>query len=398
MDLKIAKWKDNAVAPVVFMIDDIANISMKQSSLDGLQIGEDWGQYGRDKNSMWDFLSKNLLERFPHIKTTFFLVTDKRASMALGEVYSYTQAMNRDKKFMEFLHYLEEHPQVELAYHGTTHGEASVKHEDFLQEWETFNTIDKATSQIDRGKELFKGVLNKYPTGGKYCGYEAGEFGDDSIAKTGFKWWCYHWDGILWDRGVSDNKYSYDLTLNQGVVDIPSTVDGSTLSLRMVKKFSTRKYLKSLYLYLKEGKTIEKHINSLYNNGEVISIQEHASPYRTDGRIQYPNIVSDMANLNHIFSFLSQKDVWYASCSELADYYLARVNSQINLTEADEFEIISDDNLDCELTLVSSFKGKKLALADEEGRFLLNFQKKRDDLYLTYYFKKNKKYKIIILN
>jgi hypothetical protein len=318
--------------------------------------------------------------------------------MALDEAYSYTQPINRDKKFIEFLHYLEENPQVELAYHGTTHGKASLKHEDFLQEWETFNTIDEATSEIDRGKELFKGALNKYPTGGKYCGYEAGEFGDDSIAKTGFKWWCYHWDGVLWDRGISDTKYSYDLTLNQGVVDIPSTVDGSTLSLTMVKKFSTRKYLKSLYLYLKGGESIEKHINSLYNNGEGISIQEHASPYRTDGCIQYPNIVSDIDNLNYIFSFLAQKDVWYTTCSELADYYLARVQSQINLTKVDEFEILFDNSLSSELTLVTSFKGKELSLVDEEGNLLLNFKKKRDELYVTYNFKKNEKYKIIILN
>ena len=397
MTLQIAKWKDNVTAPVVFMVDDIANVSVKNSKSESLQIGEDWGQYGRDKNSMWDFLSKNLLDKFPHIKTTFFLVTDKRAPMALGEEYSYTQKIDRDEKFIEFLRYLEAQPNIELAYHGTTHGEASIKHEDFLQEWETFTSLDMAVSEINRGEELFKKVLGRYANGGKYCGYEAGKFGDDSIAKAGFKWWCYHWDGVIWDRGVKDSKYSYDLELNQGVVDIPSTVDASTLSLKIVKKFFTRKYLKSLYLYIIKRKTVEKHIDSLYNRGEVISIQEHSSPYRTDGRIQYPNIVSDIDNLNYIFSFLAKKEVWYATCNELAEYYLARLNVTVKMIGNGVFQLLSESDLTIELTLVTPFEGEELSLHDAEGRFLSTFKHRSDELYVTHQFERDKRYRIIKL-
>ena len=399
MTLEVAKWKNNSVAPVIFMIDDIANVSVKKNSnSDDLKIGEDWGQYGRDKNSMWDFLSKNLLDKFPHLKTTFFLVTDKRSPMALGETYSYTQSMDKDKKFMDFLQYLEKNLQVELAYHGTTHGKAFTKHEDFLQEWETFESLDMAVSEIKRGQEFLKKVLGSYATGGKYCGYESGKFGDASISKAGFKWWCYHWDGILWDRGLINSKYNYSLELNQGVVDIPSTVDASTLSLKVIKKLFTRKYLKSLYLYFKEGKSIEKHIESLYVNGEVISIQEHTSPYRTDKRIQYPNIVSDIDNLNYIFTFLSKKDVWYTTCNELADYYLAKLNVKIEIGEKGRFKILSDGDFSGSLTLVTPFKGKKLSLCNAEGKFLLNFQHKGNELYVTYCFKKDKSYIIETVN
>lgn len=396
MILNIAKWKDNAVSPVIFMVDDIANVSVKNSKREKLEIGEDWGQYGRDNNSMWDFLSKNLLEKFPHIQTTLFLVTDKRVPMALGETYNYNEPMDRNKKFINFLQYLSSQPNVELAYHGTTHGKASIKHKDFLQEWETFKTLDMATSEINRGKELFKKVLSAYPTGGKYCGYEAGKFGDDSISKTGFKWWCYHWDGVIWDRGIKNSKYNYDLEINQGVVDIPSTVDASTLSLKIVKKFFTRKYLKSLYLYLKKGKTIERHIASLYNNGEVISIQEHTSPYRTDGRIQYPNIVSDIDNLNYIFSFLNKKEIWYTTCNALADYYLTRLNVTIQIKKNNTFQLSTKRNVAKELlTLVTPFMGEERSLCDEEGKFLSIFKHKRDELYITYPFKIGKIYKLI---
>jgi len=299
---------------------------------------------------------------------------------------------------MDFLCYLDAQPNIELAYHGTNHGEAFVKHEDFLQEWETFKSLDSAIETIEHGQNIFKKVLGSYATGGKYCGYEAGKFGDESIAKSGFKWWCYHWDGVMWDRGTREDKYSYDLALNQGVVDIPSTVDGSTLSLKMVKKFFTRKYLKSLYLYIIKQKTVEKHINSLYHLGQVISIQEHSSPYRTDGRIQYPNIVSDMDNLNYIFSFLAKKDVWYATCSELADYYLARLNVTIDMQKNNEFRILSKHNLTVELTLVTPFKGEALSLHNAQGKPLLTFKYRRDELYVTYLFKRDEVYNIIKLN
>jgi len=393
MKLKIAKWKNNAVSPVVFMVDDIANISIKTTQSDTLQIGEDWGQYGRDKNSMWDFLSKNLLDKFPKIKTTFFLVTDKRAPMALGEEYTYNKSIVEDQKFIDFLQYLHHNENVELAYHGTTHGEAAVAHDDFLQEWETFYTLEQAKSEINRGKELFKSVLNTYPTGGKYCGYQEGAYGAESISETSFKWWSYHWDGMLWDKNSKDNKYNYDLEFNKGVVDIPTTVDAATLSLKLVKKLFTKKYLKSLYLYLKENKTIEKHIESLYQNKQVIAVQEHSSPYRTDGKIQYPNIVSDIDNLNLIFSLLSKKDVWYATCDELADYFITRSNLEVSIKDND-FQLISKSLNTAETTLTIEDTSKVYALHDKDDNFILEFKTKHNTSYLTYNFKTNTLYKI----
>ncbi len=394
MKLEIAKWKDNAVAPVIFMVDDIANIAMKQSNSSSLQIGEDWGHYGRDKSSMWDFLSKNLLDKFPKIKTTFFLVTDKRAPMALGEEYTYNKSIIEDKKFIDFLKYLNSNKNVELAYHGTTHGKASVKHEKFLQEWETFSSLDKAIKEIKRGKELFKQAIESYPTGGKYCGYEEGNFGSDSISKSAFKWWAYHWDGIIWDKNSKDKKYNYDLEFNQGVVDIPTTVDGSTLSLRIFKKLFTRKYLKSLYMYIIKNKTIERHIESLYQNQQVISIQEHSSPYRTDGKIQYPNIVSDIDNLNYIFTLLSKKDVWYATCDELADYFIGRSHIEISMENDNTFKLISKIFNMVETTLTIKDNKNLYALYDNNDNFISEFKVKKNNLYLTYDFNTNISYKI----
>lgn len=393
MKLKIAKWKYNASSPVVFMVDDIANISIKQTKSETLAVGEDWGQYAQDKNSMWDFLNSNLLKKFPKVKTTFFLVADERAPMALDESYSYTGAMNKDEKFMNFLRFLDKHKNIELAYHGTTHGQAGLAHNDFLQEWETFQNLDEAINEIKRGKELFKEVLGSYPSGGKYCGYEEGNFGSKSITKSSFKWWSYHWDGAIWDKNSRDSKYSYDIELKQGVVDIPTTVDGSTLSLKLFTKFFTRKYLKSIYLYLTERKTIEKHIDSLYDNGQVISIQEHSSPYRTDNIIQYPNIVSDINNLKIIFKHLDKKNVWYATCTELADYYIANTNVKLHI-DGDTFMFISEKIKEFELTLTLSSDKENIQLYDENGIFLKDFKKNYKINNVTYLFKVNKIYKV----
>jgi len=393
MNLKIAKWKNNAISPVIFMIDDIANVVMKKSQDDNLYIGEDWGHFCKEKNSMWDFLYNNLLSKFPEIKTTFFLVTDSRVPMRLNESYTYTEPIDKNKNFMEFLQYLDKKSNVELAYHGTSHGKAAKEYDDFLQEWETFNSLEEAIGQTNKGKELFKKVLGHYPSGGKYCGYQAGDFGDESIAKTQFKWWSYNYDYLKWDKNHDNKEYTFDLNMNQGVVNIPTTVDASTLSLKIIKKLFKRKYLKSLYLFLVKRKTIEGHIESLYQNKEVISLYEHSSPYRTDKVIQYPNIISDIDNLNYLFSLLSKKDVWYATCDELANYYIDRNNIDIKINN-NNFKLLSKTPLTDQITLLSDSK-QELYLYDSKENLIQKSISKENKQLFTYKFKINENYTIL---
>jgi len=393
MDIQIAKWKDDAQSPVLFMIDDIANVLMKKSHSSKLKIGEDWGYAAKEKNSMWHFLSKNLLDKFPRIKTTFFLVTDVRVSMRLDETHTYAKSIDQDEKFITFLKYLDNHPMVELSYHGTTHGTAGLTYDDFRQEWETFSSLEEAVTQTHRGKELFKKVLGHYPSGGKYCGYKAGDFGDESIAKTGFKWWSYGEDYLKWDKNDKNPSYTFDLSFNRGVVNIPTTVDSSTLSLKIINKWYKRKYLKSLYYYFVKNMSIEKHLESLYANQEVISIYEHTSPYRTDKIIQYPNIVSDMDNLNYIFSILSKKDVWYVGGEELADYYIDKEKIELEVN-ANNFRLNSATELNGELTLVLSNIDRNYSLYDMDNNFLIKSFEKNKKYILSYTFEANKSYQL----
>lgn len=394
MLLEIAKWRDDAISPVLFKIDDLANIYIKKSKSKELQIGEDWGQCAFDTNSMWDFLSKNLLNKFSHIKTTFFLVTKKRTSMTTDGSYDYNQTMDGDQKFINFLKYLHNHPNVELSYHGTTHGIANKEVASFKQEWETFKTLDEALTTIKEGKELFKSVLSTYPNGGKYCGYKEGSFGKDSIEQSKFKWWCFHEDNLMWDKGITTKYTTYDLKFIQGVVNIPTTVDASNLSLKIINKIFTRKYLKSIYLYLTKNTTVEKHIQSLLNNKEVISIYEHTSPYMTNDTIQYPNIVSDIDNLNLIFSLLAKEDVWYATCNEAAEYFIDRSNTSIKMINKNKFQLISNKKLNSELTLIFPFEGEEFSLYSDENKFIKKFSIKNNKLYITHNFEVNQSYQL----
>ena len=396
MDLKIAKWRDDAHSPVLLKIDDLANISIKKSNSNELQFGEDWGHYALEKNSMWSFLTTKLFNRFPKIKTTFFLVTKERAAMTQSGEYSYNKAMNGDEKFIKFLHYLHNNPQVELAYHGTTHGISGENVEDFVQEWETFSSLDEAVETTTKGKELFKSILGTYPMGGKYCGYKEGDFGKESIAKSNFKWWCFHEDNFIWDKNSNDSRYTYDVGFINGVVNIPTTVDASNLSLKITNKLFTRKYLKSLYLYFKERKTVEKHIESLYINKQIISVYEHTSPYMTNNKIQYPNIITDIDNLNLIFSLLEHKNVWYATCNEVADYFIDKSKVTLEINE-NQFKLLANEKLNDALTLTLPFDNKNHNVLNSQGETITKFVSKNNTLYCTYAFNINESYTIISL-
>lgn len=387
MKIEITKWRYNALSPVMFMIDDLANISIKkQNDSNDILIGEDWGHYTTQKNSMWDFLNQELYRYYPHIKTTFFLVVGKREPMVKGEKYTYADSID-DLDFVNFLKYLNSKENIEIAYHGTTHGKCGKQLKDFKQEWESFSSLDEAISTIETGRNLYFKLTNTNFNGGKYCGYKKGKYGDESINKTNFTWWCRDWEG---NNSLDNDTKSCDIEYFDNVIDIPSTVDGSFLSLKvpMFKK----KYLKAIYMFFRYGFTLEKQINKLLDNNQVISIQEHSSPYRTDNIIQYPNIVSDMKNLKYIFSFLEDKDVWYATGSEIADYFSLYKNCEIIIK--DNYFLFHTTKLLNEGTIITLLISghKKLEVSVEKSKYYSYTKNGKTLIDVPYY--KETQYKV----
>ena len=335
----------------MFMIDDLANKWVDNNGNSLLDIGEDWGHWGFEKDSMWDFLSSNLLRKYPYLKVTFFLVVGKRAKIINTNKYIYTESILQDKEFVDFLRKIDENPNVEIAYHGLTHGNTGNTRFDFIEEWETYKDIDEAIEKINKGKEIYYEALGKYPEGGKYCGYKQNSFSDASINKTGFKWWCRHWDAAM-EEELLNGKYNYELEMFSGVVDIPSTIDGSYFSLKNYKCFFSKKYFKSVMNKAVYRQTVEKLILERIKRNQIISIQEHTSPYRADERLQYPNLVSDIDNIKIILDYLKNFDLWYGTGTEIANYFLAQKDSEISDIDRMNFKVNCPENINgYELTI-----------------------------------------------
>lgn len=327
MEVEKCKWKYGKQAPVMFMIDDFANKYMADK-LDGDYVGADWGGRCRQPHSLYEFLQKKIFSDFPYVKMTLFLVVGRREAFIANGKPSVSRRIDETPEFADFLREITEDERFEVAYHGYTHGKLQ---EDYLtQEWITFTSLEEACQTIEKSKKLYHRVTGKKFYGGKYCGYEFNEFSDASISKSGFEWWCRHWDGNIYIHR-SAGVENLNIEEFSGCVDIPSTVDGGLLSLLNIQKFISRNYLRAIYYLFKYGLTIERILDRLVQNGMVVNIQEHSSPIREDEKHQSPNVVDDISNIRYILRYLKRYDLWYATGHEIAEYWKTYQNTTVLL-------------------------------------------------------------------
>ena len=331
-----SKWKKDADSPVLFFIDDLANKCVDINNDGKIKPEEDWGYAGIDENGAFYFLEKEILSVNYKIKTTFFVPVGKRANVIIdSEIKSISEPINATNKSKKFFKTFHNDERFEIAYHGTTHGVPGKTAKDFIQEWESYKSLDEALTTINRGKEIYRDAIGVFPNGGKYCGYISNEFSDESIDKSGFKWWCRYYNRAAVD-GCNETKfcgrdkdsfYSFNVKFfgKNKVVDIPTTISGNLLNsvFRPSKgiKGILKKILKPLIIRWKLRK-----IDFLLKNNLVISIQEHISPSREDGKRQTPNIFDDKESLKFIFEYLKKKNVWYCTGSELAEWVKGKKN------------------------------------------------------------------------
>lgn len=337
LNVKIAKWHNNADSPVMFMIDDFCNKWIDLNENGKVDLGEDWG-YGKDiPNSSFNFLKTELLEKYPYLKVTFFTTVGTRNPAIERPLYKiYSAPINEDEKSEAFFRKIHSDKRFEIAYHGLNHGIPGRTIQDFRQEWMTFRSIKEAVKQTEQGKKIYFETFGEYPRGGKYCGYEYNDFADKSISKANFFWWCRDWSRgktHVADKIRFEPKY---FGVNK-VIDIPSTVGGYLLTGRnnMGRMRRTiKRILKPMWIEYKL-----KTIASLLKNKQIISIQEHIAPSIANGQRQVPNIFDDRKSLRHIFTFLKNKNVWYATGTEIAEYFDARENAEILKIKKDKFRV-----------------------------------------------------------
>jgi len=321
-------WPNNSKSPVLFFIDDLCNKWIDIKGDGKITPENDWGYAGLDPNGVYRFLENEILSMNPEVKVTFFVPVGERAPIIINSpVKSYSLPMSFDQKSKNFFSYIHNETHHELAYHGLTHGIPGETTMDFIQEWLLYNDLDEAINTINKGKELFKDTVGQYPKGGKYCGYQSNKFSDESIAETGFEWWCR-----FYNRGVETKVDQYftgkDITPltnfqfkrfgENGVVDIPTTIPGN-----LFNKSKTKNPLKRIKTLINKKQILKEKLSEigyLLENNLIVSIQEHISPSREDSRRQSPNIYDDLSSLKYIFEYLKDRNVWYCTCSELIDW------------------------------------------------------------------------------
>lgn len=337
MEIKIAKWYKNANSPVLFMIDDFANVWIDLNNDGKVNLEEDWGHDKNNINSSFRFLNKKILKYFPEVKVTFFTPVGKRAPVIKSyNVSRFAQPINYDYKTKKFFKSINNDERFEIAFHGLTHGIPGKTAKDFSQEWEAFNSVEEAVNKIEEGKKIYFDTFGRFPKGGKYCGYESNEFSDESVNRTGFLWWCRYWNPKL--KNIPFRKrFEIKYFGSNKAIDIPSTFSGSYFTFK--KRNSRFRYIVKNCI---RPFWIKKGFNSLeyfLKNKLIISIQEHISPSRVDGKRQTPNIFDDKESLNKIFKFLKHKNVWYAKGTEIAEYFEARENTKVIIVGKDKFKL-----------------------------------------------------------
>lgn len=333
MKTEKCRYYNNAQTACTLMIDDLAGVAITQDGR--LTPRNDWG-YGMDgANSLWRYFERNLMERFPEIKGTVFFATQTYKHQNQRSGY---KILSRaiDPEFAEFVNKII--PRFEFAFHGTTHGKYVNENNpelknNYLQEFEylTPEDIPALQNEIRRVEELLEIKF----VGGKYCGYRKNEYADEIIEKLGFKWWSS--SARMINRKHPENRHKY-FGDDQKVLDLPTNISGNYFNRRL-KAQKAKHPLLRLFKAPFNAFIKERYLQYLYENGLIISVQEHFQNQRTDGKRQTPNVYDDIDSLTHVYGLLRGTDTWYATCSEIAHYLESYDHSEIIKLDEKTFEI-----------------------------------------------------------
>ena len=332
-NVQICRWKGGAVAPVCLMVDDLANVWIKTRSGRDPRPGDDWGHWGRVRNSSLWWLENRVLRGFKDVRVTFFVTMSRAPETVESRYRGHFGSIAEDDTIADFFRGVHATPRYELAYHGFTHGVSGTGQRPFIQEWESFGSLDEAIEVTNRGREVFRVVTGEYPRGGKYCGYKRNAFSDASIDRCGFNWWC-RFDTLSANPVGTERREGFSTSRfgERRLVDLPSTVHGGAISMPPGRKASMRWWYSLLLLY-KRRMEFRRHLEFLIAHGLPVLIQEHSARSRTVEEPQTPNIVDDTRGLRWILRWLSRANVWHATCSEIAAYVSLRDEVRVELIE-----------------------------------------------------------------
>jgi hypothetical protein len=328
----------------MLMVDDFTNVWVDANGNGRVEPEEDWGHALDSSGSVFEFLTNEILADYPHVRVTFFTPMARVPMTKSYKCKAHFGPINEDERTIAFFRAVHRDPRFEVAYHGLTHGVPGEKTEDFVQEWVAYKSLREAIETIEKGKEIYFEVFGEFPAGGKYCGYAQNSFSDESIDKSGFLWWCRRWDRGEVSPGAVE-RFDVRYFGEHRVLDIPSTIFGAMFNPPRGIVARARGGRKAVERGMEE-------LEHLLRHRLVVSIQEHISPARPDGRRQTPNIFDDRESLKMIFDYLSDRNVWHCTGTELAEYVYCRDNLRLEENEAG-FALSLPDGRDLKRRLVS---------------------------------------------
>lgn len=326
---KVAKWYNNFQAPAVLMIDDLSDAYIDVYSQ---SYKNDWGYLCDEEGSSFNFLTKELLINYPQIKITFFTPYSRHDVINENSRFDYKKfAVGERLEFTDFLKKLIEKGH-EIAHHGSNHGKyidinKPTTVNNWIHEWASFEDVETGVKVTLDGVKIFKETCDIDVVGGKYCGYITRENSQEIIDKCNFLYWC---DDSVYEVGVRNESFFG----NNNVISFPTNfVGNSFIRLTYLSGDERRDKKKKIFKYFQPLYNIYSYITlyKLYKEQQIISVQEHNSPSTTAGTAQSANIATDIRSLNKIFSFLGKLSIWYATCSDIAEYIYIRETSKIDV-------------------------------------------------------------------
>lgn len=333
--MKKCKYYNNSKTTVSLMIDDF---SLTATTINGeVKPDNDWGYSLNKENSLYLYMEKNLLNKYPEIKGTIFFPIHKHAAQNIYAGYQVLFGEYNDE-FKDFVNYISKH--FDFSFHGTTHGkfinEKNPSFKNWKNEFEYLTLDDIAYLKMEISK--IEDYLGFKFSGGKYPGYKKNKYSEAILEALGMKWWCS--ECYMINKKLPENRHTYFGKQNR-ILDLPTNLSGNIYNENFVSLNSSIKFwqkVKKIIGY-KTDLTPSEYISYLYENQIPITIQEHFQNKRTDGIRQTPNIFDDLNSLDRIYGTLRGADVWHATCSEIAYYLESYDTSEIIKKEDSIYEI-----------------------------------------------------------
>lgn len=364
------KYYNNAKSASSLMIDDLVPAAVSNDG--NVSPKNDWGFLMDKESSLYKYFQNQILNKYPEIKGTIFLPLTSQEYIPIDKGYTIYKRDVDDPEFVTFLERIS--TRFEIAFHGNKH-EFRTEEEMSIHECAAINLAQ--TDELISVVSNFTVKTKIYFTGGKFPGYKFNDTALRIIKKIQGKWWALSVNMI--NKVTPENALTYNEHLN--IVLIPTNISGDIFyNYFSSKPIGVKQMIKNLirFLFARVNKFSDpvKYLNYLYNKQLPLIVQEHFQNQKTNGKRQTPNVYDDIWSLDLIYAFMKGKDIWYATCGEIAYYYESYIHSTINIIDDLHFSIEYDGIYDIPLLSIKSLSPKIINIdtgEEHQGIYKDNF-------------------------